>query len=110
VAQLRLVFAELHAVSVRDPLRFANVWRQFDAAAELREPDCAVKSVATMLAQSNRCTGALREPCKATPYGQMGVSQVAGGHCGSPAANAIAAAAITLPKKPVQLTVPLKKD
>ncbi|MBP1857039.1 NADPH-dependent FMN reductase [Rhizobium herbae] len=32
VEQLRQVFAELHAVTVRDSVSFSNVWAQFDAA------------------------------------------------------------------------------
>ncbi len=50
VEQLRLVFAELHAVAIRDSVSFANVWAQFDADGELLEPARARKSMATMLA------------------------------------------------------------
>jgi NAD(P)H-dependent FMN reductase len=32
VEQLRQVFAELHTVTIRDTVSFANVWAQFDAA------------------------------------------------------------------------------
>lgn len=70
VEQLRLVFAELHAVTIRDTLSFANVWEQFDAAGELREPDRAAKRMASLLAQLKWWALALREARNAAPYGQ----------------------------------------
>ena len=36
VEQLRLVFAELHAVTIRDSVSFAGAWEQFDANGVLR--------------------------------------------------------------------------
>jgi NAD(P)H-dependent FMN reductase len=38
VEQLRLVFAELHAVTIRDCVSFANAWNKFDAAAGCSTP------------------------------------------------------------------------
>src|SRR5579884_3872199 len=38
VEQLRLVFAELHAVTIRDSVSFAAAWEQFDATGILRNP------------------------------------------------------------------------
>jgi NAD(P)H-dependent FMN reductase len=49
VEQLRLVFAELHAVTLRDTVSIANPWGKFDAAGDLREPDEPARAMATML-------------------------------------------------------------
>jgi NAD(P)H-dependent FMN reductase len=70
VEQLRLVFAELHAVTIRDSLSFANAWEQFNAAGELLEPNRARKSMATLLAQLHWWAVALRDARNAAPYGQ----------------------------------------
>lgn len=39
VEHLRLVFAELHAVTVRDTVSFDSHWERFDADGELMDPD-----------------------------------------------------------------------
>jgi NAD(P)H-dependent FMN reductase len=49
VEQLRLVFAELHAVTVRDSVSFAGAWEQFDSTGALRNPDRYERSMDTML-------------------------------------------------------------
>jgi NAD(P)H-dependent FMN reductase len=49
VEQLRLVFAELHTVTVRDSVSFAGAWEQFDAAGALRNPERFERSMETML-------------------------------------------------------------
>jgi len=49
VEQLRLVFAELHAVTVRDSVSFAGAWEQFDSTGALRNPDRFERSMDTML-------------------------------------------------------------
>lgn len=49
VEQLRLVFAELHAVTIRDSVSFAGAWEQFDANSVLRDPERAERSMNTML-------------------------------------------------------------
>jgi NAD(P)H-dependent FMN reductase len=49
VEQLRLVFAELHAVGLRDGVSFANAWTQFDAAGALKTPEPAEAAMALML-------------------------------------------------------------
>ncbi len=49
VEQLRLVFAELHAVTIRDSVSFAGVWEQFDADGALRNPERAQRSMEAML-------------------------------------------------------------
>ena len=42
VEQLRLVFAELHAVTIRDSVSFASAWEQFDAVGALRDPERSI--------------------------------------------------------------------
>lgn len=49
VEQLRLVFAELHAVTIRDSVSFAGAWEQFDANGMLRSPERAERSMDAML-------------------------------------------------------------
>jgi len=49
VEQLRLVFAELHAVTIRDSVSFAGAWEQFDAKGILRNPERAERSMDAML-------------------------------------------------------------
>ena len=49
VEQLRLVFAELHAVTIRDSVSFAGAWDQFDANGALRSPERAERSMDAML-------------------------------------------------------------
>ncbi len=49
VEQLRLVFAELHAVTNRDSVSFAGAWEQFDANGALRSPERAERSMDAML-------------------------------------------------------------
>jgi NAD(P)H-dependent FMN reductase len=49
VEQLRLVFAELHAVTIRDSVSFAGAWEQFDAEGALRSPERAERSMDAML-------------------------------------------------------------
>ncbi len=71
VEHLRLVFAELHAVGIRDTVSFANAWKQFDASGALLEPDLAEQAMATLLAQLHWWAAALREARNTVPYGQM---------------------------------------
>ncbi|WP_348261871.1 NAD(P)H-dependent oxidoreductase [Telmatobacter sp. DSM 110680] len=49
VEQLRLVFAELHAVTIRDTVSFASAWEQFDSNGLLRNPERAERSMDAML-------------------------------------------------------------
>lgn len=60
VEQLRQVFAELHAVTVRDTVSFPRVWEQFDQNGELRDPARAREAMDTMLAGLNWWAHALR--------------------------------------------------
>jgi NAD(P)H-dependent FMN reductase len=70
VEQLRQVFAELHAVTVRDQVALVNVWEQVDGAGELREPERANRSMTTMLTQLNWWATVLRDARKTTPYAE----------------------------------------
>ncbi|WNG38669.1 NAD(P)H-dependent oxidoreductase [Archangium violaceum] len=68
VEQLRQVFAELHAVTLRDCVSFSNAWQQFNEAGELREPEPARKAMTLMLSRLGWWTKALRDAREATPY------------------------------------------
>jgi NAD(P)H-dependent FMN reductase len=68
VEQLRLVFAELHAVTVRDSVSFAGAWDQFDSAGILLRPERAEKSMSTMLARLRWWAVALSVARSATPF------------------------------------------
>ena len=68
VEQLRLVFAELHAVTIRDSVSFASAWEQFDAGGKLRQPERAQRSMAVMLGRLRWWAIALRDARAATPY------------------------------------------
>lgn len=49
VEQLRLVFAELHATTVRETVSLHRAWERFDAEGELRDPGGAEVAVKAML-------------------------------------------------------------
>lgn len=68
VEQLRLVFAEVHAVGIRDSVSFANAWGQFDAAGQLVAPDAANAAMSTMLARLSWWALALRSAREARDY------------------------------------------
>ena len=70
VEHLRHVFAELHAVGLRDGVSFANAWSQFDEQGALRDPDGATKAAATMLARLSWWAGALRRAREAGAYAE----------------------------------------
>ena len=70
VEQLRLVFAELHTVTVRDSVALAHAWQQFGADGALRAPEQPRQAMAKMLAQLRWWAIALRQARRATPYGQ----------------------------------------
>lgn len=71
VEQLRLVFAELHAVTIRDVVSFANVWEQFDASGDLHKGDPARKAMAVLLSQLRWWAKALRDARQLTAYRQV---------------------------------------
>jgi NAD(P)H-dependent FMN reductase len=68
VEQLRLVFAELHAVTIRDSVSFASAWELFDADGKLKQPERAQRSLAIMLVRLRWWAIALRDARAATPY------------------------------------------
>jgi NAD(P)H-dependent FMN reductase len=74
VEQLRLVFAELHAVTIRDSVSFASAWEQFDGTGALRAPERFERSMATMLARLEWWAEALRKARTAVPYGLDGLA------------------------------------
>jgi NAD(P)H-dependent FMN reductase len=51
VEQLRQVFAELHAVTVRDTVSFHMAWEQFDERGRPRDPEGVGKAAAVLLDQ-----------------------------------------------------------
>lgn len=71
VEQLRLVFAELHAVTVRNAVSFANAWQEFDDHGSLRNPARSVASFATMMAQLAWWAQALKAAKSVNPYGSL---------------------------------------
>ena len=68
VEQLRLVFAELHAVTVRDSVSFAGAWEQFDEAGNPRQPERCQRSMSAMLGRLHWWASALRTARTATPF------------------------------------------
>ncbi|TKT77594.1 NAD(P)H-dependent oxidoreductase [Aquamicrobium sp. LC103] len=69
VEQLRLVFAELHAVAIRDTVSFAHAWGRFSKDGELREPEEAHKSMGRLIANLHWWAGVLRPARAEGTYG-----------------------------------------
>jgi len=65
---LRQVFAELHAVTIRDSVTFAMAWEQFDADGTLKNPERAERQMQTLLKRLLWWAKALREARNAVPY------------------------------------------
>ena len=68
VEQLRLVFAELHTVTIGNSVSFASAWEQFDGAGHLREPDRPARSMKALLRQLHWWAIALRAARHALPF------------------------------------------
>jgi NAD(P)H-dependent FMN reductase len=68
VEQLRLVFAELHAVTIRETVSFHIAWDQFDADGQPKNPDGCNPAAKTMLDQLVWWGRALREARAKHPY------------------------------------------
>jgi NAD(P)H-dependent FMN reductase len=68
VEQLRQVFAELHAVTIRDSVTFSMAWEQFDAGGVLKNPERAERQMQTLLKRLSWWAKALREARNAAPY------------------------------------------
>lgn len=62
------MFAELHAVTIRDSVSFASAWEQFDDAGEVLNPERANRSMEILLARLNWWAIALRDMRSAVPY------------------------------------------
>lgn len=71
VEQLRQVFAELHAVTVRDIVSFANPWETFSSTGQLIEAGRPTRAAAAMLAQLRWWAAALRNARDTAPYGEV---------------------------------------
>lgn len=72
VEQLRLALAELHAVTVRDTVSFANVRSRFDASGHLRQPHAPTVAMAAMLEQLHWWAVALHAARQKQPYALAG--------------------------------------
>jgi NAD(P)H-dependent FMN reductase len=68
VEQLRQVFAELHAVTVRDTVSFHSVWGRFHESGLPLEPEGCAAAAKTMLDQLTWWATALRQARRARPY------------------------------------------
>ncbi|WP_254389057.1 NADPH-dependent FMN reductase [Streptomyces sp. AC550_RSS872] len=68
VEQLRQVFAELHAVTLRDTVSFHMAWEQFDEAGRPHDQDGTGKAAAVLLDQLAWWGLTLREGRAARPY------------------------------------------
>ncbi|CAL9290985.1 NADPH-dependent FMN reductase [Streptomyces sp. SudanB182_2057] len=68
VEQLRQVFAELHAVTLRDTVSFHMAWDRFDEQGRPRDADGAGKAAAVLLDQLAWWGLTLREGRAARPY------------------------------------------
>lgn len=68
VEQLRQVFAEMHAVTVRDSVCFPNYWDKFDAQWQLKDPAQSEKAMSNMLNQLVWWADMLRVARHAEPY------------------------------------------
>ncbi|MFF3907765.1 NADPH-dependent FMN reductase [Streptomyces sp. NPDC001848] len=67
---LRPVFAELHAVTIREQVSFHNAWDRFDENGDLKEPQAPAAAAKTMMDQLTWWAEALREARRKRPYGQ----------------------------------------
>lgn len=68
VEHLRHVFAELHAVAIRDTVSFAQVWTQFDEAGKLLRPEAANRGLSVLLERLKWWATALSNARSAAPY------------------------------------------
>lgn len=71
VEHLRTVFAELHAVGIRDSVSFPNAWEQFDAEGVLMHPARAERGMATLLSRLGWWAQALRDARAVRSYAEV---------------------------------------
>jgi NAD(P)H-dependent FMN reductase len=69
VEQLRLVFAELHAVTVRETVSFHRAWDEFDETGQPRHPAAIGVAATALLNQLSWWAAALRAAKQVRPYG-----------------------------------------
>jgi NAD(P)H-dependent FMN reductase len=69
VEQLRQVFPELHAVTVRDALSFHSAWDRFDAEGRPHDAEGCAAAAKGMLGQLEWWGTALRQAREEIPYG-----------------------------------------
>ena len=68
VEHLRLVFAELHAVTTRDTVSFHGAWEQFDGDGRPKDPNGPATAAAALLNQVTWWARALKTAKTSTPY------------------------------------------
>lgn len=71
VEQLRLVFAELHAVTIRDTVSFHFARREFDENGEPVHADAVEAAMTTLLDRLAWWANALTQARESTPYVQV---------------------------------------
>ncbi|MBB3142344.1 NADPH-dependent FMN reductase [Halomonas organivorans] len=71
VEQLRGVFAELHAVGLRDAVMLPNVWNQFDQDGALLEADMSARAMRTLLARLQWWANALADARRTHAYQEV---------------------------------------
>ncbi|WP_148252955.1 NADPH-dependent FMN reductase [Aidingimonas lacisalsi] len=72
VEHLRAVFAELHAVGIRDGIMFPNVWDQFNQQGQPVHSERAERSMTTMLNRLDWWARALRDARAIRDYAETG--------------------------------------
>ena len=68
VEQLRQVFAELHAVTIRDSVSFASAWELVDSDGALKSPERPLRQLKAMLKRLKWWAETLRNGREAEPY------------------------------------------
>lgn len=68
VSQLRLIFAELHAVSIRDTVSYANVWQKIDKQGHLISTQHTENAMKKMLSRLYWWSSVLRQGKLQTQY------------------------------------------
>ena len=69
VEALRVVFAELHAVTIRETVSFHSAWARFDEHGAPRDPELVNAAAGALLDQLAWWARALRTARAARPYG-----------------------------------------
>lgn len=71
VEQLRQVFSELHAVTLRDGVAFPKAWSKFDAAGNPYKPEEMQAPLFLMMDRLTWWARTLKSARKATPYSEI---------------------------------------